>query len=273
MAQRSLLPIYGNVVRLTWKKDSALGVQPAAFRQKLQMEGELKQGFLAVKPWEENVFTLRPGTTKSTSIPFRPEMETIIQLLQDTLDKQVTSYPAQTRTGIPMYSQLKDSMLKPMMHRSDNFFAEQCLVMASKQVMKNNSLNKIIDSVLKTSFSDLPQKPNWVDGSGLSRYNLFTPASLVVILDKMQREFGMERLKVIFPAAEEGTLNNYYKGYSSRFFAKTGTLSGVVALSGYMYTSKNKLLIFSVLVNNHNGSATAVRRAVEKFLVGIMEKE
>ena len=68
-------------------------------------------------------------------------------------------------------------------------------------------------------------------------------------------------------------LNNYYKEYSNRFFAKTGTLSGVVALSGYMYTNKNRLLIFSVLVNNHQSSVTAVRRAVEKFLTEIMEKE
>jgi serine-type D-Ala-D-Ala carboxypeptidase/endopeptidase (penicillin-binding protein 4) len=49
-------------------------------------------------------------------------------------------------------------------------------------------------------------------------------------------------------------------------FAKTGTLSGVVAFSGYLFTKKNKLLIVSVLVNNHQASATAVRRAVEKFV-------
>jgi len=40
----------------------------------------------------------------------------------------------------------------------------------------------------------------------------------------------------------------------------------VVALSGFMYTQKGKQLIFSVIVNNHQASATEVRRAVEKFL-------
>ena len=56
------------------------------------------------------------------------------------------------------------------------------------------------------------------------------------------------------------------KSDSSFIYAKTGTLGGVVALSGYMYTKKGKLLIFSTLVNNHQASATAVRRAVEKFI-------
>ena len=63
---------------------------------------------------------------------------------------------------------------------------------------------KIIDTLLKTDFKDLPQKPRWVDGSGLSRYNLFTPQDFVAILNKMKNEFGMERIKVIFqPAAPE----------------------------------------------------------------------
>jgi len=128
---------------------------------------------------------------------------------------------------------------------------------------------KVIDSILKSDFKDLPQKPRWADGSGLSRYNLFTPQDFVVILDKMKNEFGMERLKEIFPTGNDGTLANYYKADSTYLFAKTGTLSSVVALSGFMYTQKNKLLLFSVLVNNHQASAINVRRAVEAFLQGL----
>jgi D-alanyl-D-alanine carboxypeptidase/D-alanyl-D-alanine-endopeptidase (penicillin-binding protein 4) len=110
-----------------------------------------------------------------------------------------------------------------------------------------------------------------VDGSGLSRYNLFSPQDLVFILNKMKNDFGMERIKNIFPTGNEGTLANYYIPEHGYVFAKTGSLSGVIAISGFLYTKKNKLLIFSVLVNNHTSSGTQVRRAVEKFIEQIRD--
>jgi D-alanyl-D-alanine carboxypeptidase/D-alanyl-D-alanine-endopeptidase (penicillin-binding protein 4) len=159
-----------------------------------------------------------------------------------------------------------------MMHRSDNFFAEQCLLMVSNERLGLMNDEKIIDTLLKTDFKDLPQKPRWVDGSGLSRYNLFTPQDFVFILKKMKDEFPMDRIKEIFPTGGEGTIISYYKADSGFIYAKTGTLSGVVALSGYLYTKKGKLLIFSTLVNNHQASATTVRRAIERFIEGIRNK-
>lgn len=171
-----------------------------------------------------------------------------------------------------IHSQPTDSLLKPMMHRSDNFFAEQSLLMVSNELLGVMNDAIIIDTILKTDFKDLPQKPRWADGSGLSRYNLFTPQSFVAILNKMKNEFGMERIKVIFPTGGEGTISNYYKADSGYIYAKTGTLSGVVAFSGYLYTQKGKLLIFSTLINNHQSSATDIRRAVEKFLQGVRNK-
>ena len=82
----------------------------------------------------------------------------------------------------------------------------------------------------------------------------------------------MTRIKEIFPTGGEGTISSYYKADSNYIFAKTGTLSGVVAFSGFLYTKKGKLLIFSTLVNNHQASATDIRRAIEKFLQGIRNK-
>ena len=141
--------------------------------------------------------------------------------------------------------------------------------MVSQAKLGEMNDGKIIDTLLKTDLRDLPQKPRWVDGSGLSRYNLFTPNDFVVLLQKMKQEVGMKRIQGILPTGGKGTLSNLYKQDSNYIFAKTGTLSGVVALSGYLYTKKNKLLIFSVLVNNHTGSASEIRKRVEAFLNGI----
>lgn len=171
-----------------------------------------------------------------------------------------------------IYSQASDSLFKPMMHRSDNFFAEQTLLMASNEHLGYMNDEKIIDTILNTDLKDVPQKPKWVDGSGLSRYNLFTPQSFVYILNKMKNDFGLDRMKVILPTGGEGTLSSYYKKDAGFIYAKTGTLSNNCALSGYLITNKGKLLIFSVLTNNYITGATPVRRAVERFLQGIREK-
>jgi D-alanyl-D-alanine carboxypeptidase/D-alanyl-D-alanine-endopeptidase (penicillin-binding protein 4) len=171
-----------------------------------------------------------------------------------------------------IHSQPTDSLLKPMMHRSDNFFAEQTLLMVSNETLGYMSDTKIIDSLLKTDFSQMPQKPKWVDGSGLSRYNLITPQDFVWVLNKMKQDFTWERITTILPTGNEGTLVGLYKNHVEKIYAKTGTLSNNVALSGFITTNKGKQLIFSILVNNHQTSATNVRKTIEKFLVSIMDK-
>jgi len=239
-------------------------------------------GFRAGRNMDDNLFYVKPSfqLLKIQNIPFVTSSIISNQLLRDILNKKVVNENVyfsgheilKKKDFRPIHSQPTDSLLKPMMHRSDNFFAEQSLLMVSNEKLGVMSDEKIIDTLLKTDFKDLPQKPRWVDGSGLSRYNLFTPQDFVAILNKMKNEFGMERIKVILPTGGEGTVSSYYKADSGYIYGKTGTLSGVVAFSGFLYTKKGKLLIFSTLVNNHQASATEVRKAVEKFLQGVREK-
>ena len=144
--------------------------------------------------------------------------------------------------------------------------------MVSAKLLNEMNDEKIIDTLLKIDYKDLPQKPHWVDGSGLSHYNLFSPQDFVMLLNKMKDTFGIDRIKNILATGGTGTLRSYYRNDAGYIFAKTGTLSGVVALSGFLYTRKNKLLIFSVLVNNHHASATNIRKVVEKFIEEVRNK-
>jgi D-alanyl-D-alanine carboxypeptidase/D-alanyl-D-alanine-endopeptidase (penicillin-binding protein 4) len=88
----------------------------------------------------------------------------------------------------------------------------------------------------------------------------------------MKDEFGLERIKHILPTGGTGTLGTRFKQDSGYIYAKTGSLSGVITLSGFLITQKNHLLIFSVLVNNHNSSASKIRNAVAKFIEAIRSK-
>ncbi len=282
MTERSALPVYGNVVKLM--KDTSAGTRgskliayPSYFQDSLVYADDepLTDSVDVKRAFNKNQFFINSSSVLFTSknIPFvTNSFETSRKLLRDTLKTDIrASYYEIKNPGIVISYPL-DSVLKPMMHRSDNFLAKQTLLMVSNEVLNVMNDEKIIDTILKTDFKNLPQKPRWVDGSGLSRYNLFSPQDFVFILNKMKDEFGMERMKAIFPTGNSGTLKNYYVADSNFIYAKTGVMSGVLSLSGYLYTKKNKLLVFSVLVNNHTTSVTEVRRAIEVFLKEIINE-
>lgn len=273
MAQRSCFPIYGNVAKAKWVSPDSVNVYPSFYQRQSIVAEKATAGFDVIKDFEDNHFIFINGTDRNKEIPFRPTILDIQSLLEDTLKTKLGSdwWIHDKKGMLKVYSQPSDSLFKPMMHRSDNFFAEQTLLMASNEKLGYMSDEKIIDTLLKTDLKDIPQKPRWVDGSGLSRYNLFTPQSFVYIINKTKNEFGWERLKNILPTGGTGTLSAYYKKDSGFIYAKTGTLSNNCALSGVLFTKKGKQLIFSVLANNYITGATPVRKAVEKFLLAIRE--
>lgn len=276
MAERSLLPVYGNIARFSQALPD-LRVMPRFFRKLTLVDTSLNgktYPATVTREMENNRFRVEATTSTPRVIetPFYTgNFQVLLDLLSDTLGKQVEEAGNREPPSVlsVLHSQPTDSLLAPMMHHSDNFFAEQSLLMVSNGLLGEMNDARIIDTLLETDLKDLPQKPHWVDGSGLSRYNLFTPQDFVSILNKMRLEFGMSRLKGILATGNEGTLTHYYQAEKGYIFAKTGTLSGVVSCSGFLYTKSNRLLIFSVLVNNHQTSATAVRKAVERFIEGL----
>jgi D-alanyl-D-alanine carboxypeptidase/D-alanyl-D-alanine-endopeptidase (penicillin-binding protein 4) len=289
MAERSPMPVFGNIVSFAKGNERSYNSATQTYSRNAIATPNIFQDSIrehldypmAIDSFEisrelgKNLFHLTIANRKfyNSEIPFVTYgFGTALKLLGDTLKMHLPETEVDLKPQNKVYSQPTDSLLKPMMHRSDNFFAEQSLLMVSNELLGVMNDAKIIDALLKTDFKDLPQKPRWVDGSGLSRYNLFTPQDFVFILNKMKTDFGMDRIKTILPTGNEGTLEGRFVRDSNYIFAKTGTLSGVVSLSGFLYTKKNKLLVFSVLVNNHNSSASQVRSAVEKFIDGIRQK-
>ena len=288
MPSRSAFPMYGNVVRFA-KNAGQLTVTPSFFKDSTKgINATINKGFGVSRQMASNQFLVQPtaGNTTLEEIPYRTSNWTTAplvleaSLLSEALGgTKVIALDAAGETNAPatatkVYSRPLDSLLKPLMHRSDNFYAEQALLMVGKGLHQSFDDKKTIAHLLANDLSDLAQKPTWVDGSGLSRYNLFTPENFTSILHKMYKAYSFERLQNIFPTGGEagGTLSSNYKNLNGKIFAKTGTLSGQVALSGYLITKKGKTLIFSVLVNNHTTTASNVRKAVEQFIQVLYSK-
>lgn len=277
MAERDPMPIHGNVATIILDGDT-LRTIPSSLRQMISGVPVNNKVWDVSREIGQSSFNIESGKgtlAKQKVITMSMQRGAFAaKLLTDTLHKTVIveSKPFNKFQSFVIHSQPRDSLFKIMMHRSDNFFAEQTLQMVSNEKLGVMDDYKIIDTLLNNDLKDLPQKPKWVDGSGLSRYNLISPQDFVWLLNKLKNDFGFERMKVILPGADEGTLAGRFKGYEQHIYAKTGTLSNNVALSGYLLTKHNKTLIFSILVNNHLTTAAAIRKQVEKFLTSIIDK-
>lgn len=125
--------------------------------------------------------------------------------------------------------------------------------------------------LLKDSIAGLPDKPVWVDGSGLSRQNLFTPRSMVRLCEKIYDEIGnQDRLFDLLPqGGKTGTLKNLYKAEKPYVFAKTGSLSNNHNLTGFLITGSGKKLIFSFMNNNYTRPTADIRSEMESIITFI----
>lgn len=112
------------------------------------------------------------------------------------------------------------------------------------------------------------------DGSGLTRLNLVTPAAVVKLLRHMHASPVRESWISLLPVGgRDGTLISRFgdSPAAGRVHAKTGSLSHVSALSGYIERRNGRWVAFSILVNNYNGPAADVRVIMDRICTLIME--
>ncbi|MGA3016902.1 MAG: D-alanyl-D-alanine carboxypeptidase/D-alanyl-D-alanine-endopeptidase [Bryobacteraceae bacterium] len=115
---------------------------------------------------------------------------------------------------------------------------------------------------------------NLLDGSGLSRLNLVTPAAVVKLLRYMYDSPARDNWISLLPVGgQDGTLaTRFGEGAAAgHIHAKTGSLSHASALSGYAERPGGQWVVFSILVNNYNGSAAEVRGVMDGICSLIME--
>jgi D-alanyl-D-alanine carboxypeptidase/D-alanyl-D-alanine-endopeptidase (penicillin-binding protein 4) len=103
------------------------------------------------------------------------------------------------------------------------------------------------------------------DGSGLSAYNLVTPRALVRILRFMASGASAQayRRALAEPGEEGSTLSRRLQGLEGRLFAKTGTISNVNSLSGYLVREDGREVVFSILSNGSGLPSSSVRAAID----------
>jgi len=269
MPEKNQFPIHGNILNLSKSKDS-ITVIPNYFKKKICINDQISKR----RDVNKNQFYIKSTSeVKERQIPFKTSNQLVADLLSDELGKKVVLIPSKKTYKFKEFKSVKyDSLYKQLLVVSDNFIAEQLMLQVGNKVDSAYSVKKGIEFSLKNYFQGIPQKPRWVDGSGLSRYNLFTPESLVYLLTKMYREIPAKKLFTYFPVGgNSGTLKNYYKNEKPYIYAKSGTLSNNYNLSGYLITKKGTVLIFSYMNNHYQGSSSDRKKEMENFFFDLYQ--
>ncbi|UBZ07525.1 D-alanyl-D-alanine carboxypeptidase/D-alanyl-D-alanine-endopeptidase [Salegentibacter mishustinae] len=278
-AERTAFPIYGNMVGFEFEKNKEFPVvSPAIFRDSLVSSKDSLISSRLRRDIVKNRFTFnnqKKNSEFSQVVPFKYSSEILVNLLSDTLQKPVSfiqNSALNKKLNNTLYSVPSDSLYKRMLKVSDNFIAEQILLIAANEVSDTLKSDIAIDYMKENHLKDLPDEPMWYDGSGLSRYNLFTPRSMVKLLQKIKAEVPQEELLDMLPAGgHSGTIKNYYKADKPYVFAKTGTLKNNHSLSGYLKTKNGKLLIFSFMNSNYTVPTSVLKAEMEKVLLQIRD--
>ena len=178
------------------------------------------------------------------------------------------------QTTFAVYRSPKLSEIVKVINKiSNNLYAENLLLTIAKERHKEgNSVEAALavrEILNRTGLN--PEGLHMVDGSGLSRFNLITPHETVQLLSNMVRSPHAEAFynSLAIPG-DEGTLKDRQKGTSAGALtnvrAKTGTMTHVRNLSGYVTTKNGELLAFSFLCNNYNVPRNVIDNLYDRML-------
>jgi D-alanyl-D-alanine carboxypeptidase/D-alanyl-D-alanine-endopeptidase (penicillin-binding protein 4) len=298
--ERTAFPVYGNTVRFYAAAPQAVRSGPgAAVRMLPQRVRVIPRQFAPLteraspdfrlspdqddemhvyRAQLDNRFTYRPSPKKwIDEVPYRTSRSLLLHLLGDTLRRAIVGTVWRPRPSLDAVRTLHglpaDSLYRRMLRVSDNFLAEQLLLMTSSQVGYRDSLSsaRAIRHMLKNDLKNLPDRPDWVDGSGLSRLNLLTPRTLTALLARLHQQVPEGRLLSLLAAGGgQGTLRKRYfepgPPKVTWFWGKTGTLTHTCNLAGYVRCKSGRLVAVTFFNNSIPGDDQATRNAMQRLL-------
>ena len=264
----SVFPIYGNSIQAVYNENGPL-IKPD-FEI---IESNIKSNLIRDRFTNSFEYNLNNWKINDTLYrPFKTSESLFVKLLSDELGVKVDVVEINDKLKWKqLYTNNENLLYKGLLQDSDNGIAESLLLMISKN-NKNEFCTETAIEILNEKWNTwLPDKLEWVDGSGVSRYNMFTPKTIVAVLVKIYETLSWDEIREIFPKiGVSGTLRAY-TGLNN-IYAKTGTLKHNLNLSGYLTSDSGEKYIFSCMVNHFTSSSDEVKKGISDLLNWIKKK-
>ncbi len=170
-------------------------------------------------------------------------------------------------------------LVKEANRNSNNLYAE--VLLRTLGIQNSNTKGRtVLERGLASLTRELDQfgidktEVELADGSGLARQNWSTPAAFVKVLQVISQQPEGKYLRESLPiAGVSGTLQSRFQNSAAKGItrAKTGTLTGVSALSGYIDPPNYASIVFSIIINQAPDVASVQRNAIDE-IVGLLAR-
>jgi D-alanyl-D-alanine carboxypeptidase/D-alanyl-D-alanine-endopeptidase (penicillin-binding protein 4) len=176
-------------------------------------------------------------------------------------------YPGETELTRIISPKISD-LITETNRESNNLYAEVLLKFLESKFNTNNPQKAVSLSLSRLNIDS--NSYQLVDGSGLSRHDRITPQTLVRVLQQMaQTQQFQTYYNSLAIAGKNGTLVDRFKQtkIQNHLWAKTGTLSGVASLAGYLTLPNREPLVLAIMVNNSDLSGKELRQAIDEIIL------
>ncbi|MEA1882823.1 MAG: D-alanyl-D-alanine carboxypeptidase/D-alanyl-D-alanine-endopeptidase [Candidatus Marinimicrobia bacterium] len=199
-------------------------------------------------------------------------------VFQEMLQSKGMSIPIMEKGILPEGAELiathrSESMinsLENLMGESDNLTAELTLKLIGREQTGHqgnwDSGLTAIKTFLQNDIHIDTTRFRLADGSGVSRYNYSSPNHFIQLLTWAYESPTIRDnfIQTLPRGGKDGTLED--RTLPATVFAKTGSLSGVTSLSGYVFTQSEEPIVFSILMNGFAGSSTPYRKLQDQIV-------
>lgn len=171
-------------------------------------------------------------------------------------------------------SPLRDEILKVMMFKSNNLFAEgmlRAIVKSSDDKTYGNAV-AVEKDLWSGKGMDLSTS-RWLDGSGLAPVNRISPRVLASILEYMAKSGGSKEYVGLFPrAGREGTVKSLLAKtrLEGTFAMKSGSMNGVLCYAGFKLNAKGvPSHVVVIMVNGASCRSSEIRASIGRYLLSV----
>ena len=254
--------------------EDSLGVNPDLLEAKLNITGAIAQNakddswWLAIPQPQEYFQDVFLSYLAGANIAFNDSKIIDYQEYKSSLEN------SPKELFFAVQSPNLSELIKTVNQNSDNLYAEVLFKYLDANNQFSNSQETITKVLFNLGIKDGEYKIK--DGSGLSRQNLIKPLTFVTLLQQInQSEYREVYRDSLTIAGVQGTLKRRFQDtdLENKVWGKTGTLTGVSALSGYLFLDNFDDLAFSIIVNNSTASNKALRNTIDSIVISMNKLE